>query len=932
VFSGLILFIRSRICLFIICSCCLATATYGSDLPAYTVSSLSKPIDLSQAIEILDDPHHNISFEQVSAGEYDLLFRKHNQKVFIGDGIKTRYWFRLELVALPELREDHAVLYMQILPSRLYDMKVVIKSEDYNEEFRVGLLHPFSQQDKKDLHYAFHIPLVEGQKITVIGVLDNSTAPYPVTIPLTLMTEDDYADTNFSLSNVLVAYYAIMLALLFYNGILFLWLPRPIYGYYCLFLVFAMFLTFETDGNLGRWTDIARPSMNNVNPIYVAMAFLAFVYHSLNKVEFLPSYRRIYFGLLCMGWVLGTGGYLVSYTAMGILAQLYCTITILINLAVIFLSIYHRIPTSILLFIAESFTLSGGSVFMLTLQGFVAINSFTIWALHIGFLTESIMLSLAVAARTRYAQEESIRYFKKYKQIYQTSHDGLYDYDLIKHELSCNPAFLEMLGYDSQEAIGEEFLLSNDDAQNIEIYQALLECGGSITGREYSTTNKKTQKIVWLSLSITMSFDETGKPTAIKGSMIDITERKLKEEAQVLALENLTKSDRLKEEFLATISHELITPINGVVGNLELLKTHEFDPEVIEYLSNLDRSSSELTLLVNRVLNFTQVQAGSTHLDTVEFSLDSLIRPLTERYSEKCNKKNLAFEHGLDDQLPEVVSGDLAKLMDILDSLLGNALKFTDKGSVRLIVASQQDNADPSKRVFRFSVKDTGRGISLKDRQKIFSAFTQADGSFSRQYGGLGLGLTMAKCFADLMDGELIVLSEEHKGSQFDFIVTLPVVLGSQSDFIAKSVSDVYANHGKNDQDNSKVVVLIVEDNLTNQLVLKGILEKLGYCTLTADNGSEAVALLEDKVVDLVFMDCQMPVMDGFEATKQIRKNARQPKDLPIVAITANVMHGDREKCLAAGMDDYLKKPITKRLIEVKMKQWLSVLGNSANS
>ncbi len=908
------------------------------------IENLEQPLSLSEHLEILDDPDHTITFESIASGVHDAAFYHHTQSIFNGPSWNTRYWFRVRLKPSAMLSDDNAVLYFYMLPSRLYKLGVYIVTSDKTRSYETGVLFPYANRDRQDLHYAFDISLNPNHVTTLIGYADNSLAPYPATIPLKLMSAASYQQTSLATSMILVSFYSVLTALLLYNGFLFLSLRQPLYGYYVAFLISATYLCTEVDGVIFKILDFHRPLLHNVTATAVGMAFLAFVYHALAKTPFLPAYQRIFPYIQGLGWAMVLGGFLIPYDITGVIAQLYATLAITVNFIVITTAVVKRAPSSVLLLLAESFTLFGGSICLLTFQGVLEFNSFTLWSLHWGFLGEAIFLSFAVASRTRYAQEESIQYFKKYKEIYQNSNEALFQFNLKQQHLTCNPAFAHLFGYDDPEALYTSLTGEESHSPQTRFFQELLEkSDGNLSGHECTITSRKNQQEFWVSLSLNLRNDVNGNPESVEGSMLNITERKLKEAAQQQALDNIKKADKVKDEFLATISHELITPINGVVGNLELLHTKEFDEEVTQYIANLGRSTSELTMLVNRILNFTQIQAGIINLEEKSFLLADLLQPLINQYQELCRQKSLTFEYEIDQSSLQAYLGDERKIIDILDGLLGNAIKFTEKGSICFAVKSAISANDKSLMSLRFSIRDTGKGISEEDRAKIFAAFTQADGSFSRKYGGLGLGLAMCKCFSDLMSGDLTVrslqdiahqdiahLEEAHNGgTQFDFIVTLKIDLNREiGNPIFKSTENFYS-HTKVASRAAKI--LIVEDNKTNQLVLKGILNKLGHYILSADNGAQALDILKTETIDLIFMDCQMPVMDGFEATKAIRTHYSFARNIPIIAVTANIMAGDREKCLKAGMDDYMKKPITKKQIEAKLQQWLSFLSNSAN-
>jgi CheY-like chemotaxis protein len=358
--------------------------------------------------------------------------------------------------------------------------------------------------------------------------------------------------------------------------------------------------------------------------------------------------------------------------------------------------------------------------------------------------------------------------------------------------------------------------------------------------------------------------------------------------------------------------------MNGILGNIELLEDQGIVNENTEHLA---RSAAEMMYLVDSILNYAQLQAGNLQADRSLFSIKSVIEPLAIFIRSRCEKKGIKFTLDILSDLPEEVWGDKQKIQKILEILLSNAVRFTADGEVRLVVDALRTRARDGQRSpvysILFNVMDTGQGISIEDRQKLFRPFSQTDGSFKRQYGGLGLGLATCHRFAQLMRGTLLFISEINAGSQFNFIIDLEAV-----ETVSKLTTNV-ALSTPTAIERDATRILIVEDNVTNQMVLQAMLKKLGFSSITAENGLQALQILENNSFDLILMDCQMPEMDGFETTQQIRKTCNGQASIPIIAVTANAMDGDREKCLRAGMNDYMKKPINRALLEEMLERWI---------
>lgn len=392
---------------------------------------------------------------------------------------------------------------------------------------------------------------------------------------------------------------------------------------------------------------------------------------------------------------------------------------------------------------------------------------------------------------------------------------------------------------------------------------------------------------------------------------------------QEASLINEKESNRLKDEFMATISHELRTPMNGVQGALELVKLADGLPEdVVEYVKIAEQSSENMMELIQGILDFTEIQSGRVKVVEERFCLHDAISSMHNKFLPKAADKNIEFSLIYGGIHKDVwVEADINKIAYILDRLVDNAIKFTEKGRIDLkVIANQMSQGSLW---MTFEVEDTGVGISKSNQKKMFDAFQQVDGTFSRRFGGLGIGLALSNKFADLLGTRLELESVEGRGTRFWFSLPIKVVQPVEDQFVPKGAdakpqelnqkSDVIPNY----------CILIVEDNRVNQVVLRKLIEKFGYEVRTAVNGEQALEVLDRDKISLILMDCQMPVMDGFEATRVIRNKNWNYSKIPIIAVTANVSAEDEAHCYAVGMNDFVKKPFDKKIIERKLKQWL---------
>ncbi|HVE53915.1 MAG TPA: ATP-binding protein, partial [Ramlibacter sp.] len=397
-----------------------------------------------------------------------------------------------------------------------------------------------------------------------------------------------------------------------------------------------------------------------------------------------------------------------------------------------------------------------------------------------------------------------------------------------------------------------------------------------------------------------------GRALYVVGTCKDITERKQADVELRRALQAADAASQAKSDFLATMSHEIRTPLNGVIGLTQLLAGADLPPMEKDSVGMIDSCAKSLLSLVDNILDFSKIEAGRLTLDLVPTDLGELVNEVADVFSVRSSEKGIRFDLRHDAAVPRWISADPGRLRQILLNLLGNALKFTNEGGFSLHVFVTPDLEPPQ---LCFQVFDTGMGIAEADQARLFTRFSQVDASASRRHDGSGLGLAISRQLAQLMGGDVTLVSRLGHGSTFTVTIPLHAVR-------APAQVQQPAAHAVREN----VRILLAEDNEVNQLVAQRLLGKLGYPNVTvAFTGREAVEACRAGRYDLVLMDCQMPVMDGWEAARVLREQGMQS---PIIAFTASATSGDRDRCLAAGMNDYLTKPVEMAVLADKLQRW----------
>ncbi len=469
--------------------------------------------------------------------------------------------------------------------------------------------------------------------------------------------------------------------------------------------------------------------------------------------------------------------------------------------------------------------------------------------------------------------------------------------------ISYNKKAAEYINFLTQEFVGksiyELFPKKRADVYMERIKKAVIsECT-----QEYEDYIVLANKPMWLLSTYNKIMDLNGGIAGIQIISQDITDRKQSEQELIKAKEAAEGSNAAKSQFLANMSHEIRTPMNGFIGMMQLLELTELTEEQKE-LIQISRTTSDLLLsVINDILDYSKIEAGMIQLEKIPLNIKTLLRDAVGLFEVSSKQKGLIIENFIDESVPEELLGDPFRIRQVLSNLIGNAVKYTHRGKIYITV-NNMGETENGKLKLEFAIKDTGIGIAADKISLLFKSFSQVDNSNTRNYGGTGLGLTIAKRLVEKMGGNIGVESREGEGSSFYFTCILEL-------FRDEEYIEPLEQGPRQTQQGKVRKVLIVEDDAVSRMVTERIVRGKGWKAEVVKNGEEAVAAVEQKNFDIIIMDVQMPVMDGYAATRIIREREKLTNlHIPIIAMTAYALKGDKEKCLAVGMDDYLSKPL----------------------
>jgi PAS domain S-box-containing protein len=534
---------------------------------------------------------------------------------------------------------------------------------------------------------------------------------------------------------------------------------------------------------------------------------------------------------------------------------------------------------------------------------------------------------LAARAREVQASADQLRLLTEAAPI------GIFQTDVQNRYTYTNPRWSEITGIPAEEAVGQEWdamMVSEERASGIAEVRdgnGADQRRGDLSRRfEIHHPGSASRIVIATSKSIPGS---DGGSAGWVGTLADVTAEVGAKAAMADAIDNADEASRLKSDFLANMSHEIRTPMNGVIGMTDLLLETDLDATQRDYAQTVRTSGEALLAILNDILDFSKVEAGKLEIENIKFDPRTLVVEVVDLLETPAKTKGLELGAVTESSVPAVVSGDPGRVRQVLLNLIGNAIKFTRTGEVAVRIS--ETGAGAANPFVRFAVADTGDGIEAEKLAQIFQPFVQADTSTSRKYGGTGLGLAISGHLVELMGGDCGVTSRPGAGSEFWFTIPIqPDRVHGGNGALAPSatlveVSTPIVDERPVPRPAPKVRpgrILLAEDNPVNQRVARAMLEHLGFDVDVVADGAEAVKAATGAEYQAILMDCQMPDLDGYEATTEIRRLQGASPRVPIIAVTASAMKSDKQRCLAAGMDDYLPKPLTLKALASMLDRW----------
>src|SRR5690554_979082 len=896
-------------------------------------SGVTSVKDLNSCIWYLEDPDHNLTLRDVEAKGLDAFTRNTGGVLNFGY-TKSAYWTRFDLRTPENVTNNEWILEIA-LPLVDEVQLYVVRNGVLTDQRRVGYTDNWTERDLAVPNPTFRLKLVPGTTSTVYLHTTNINT---FRLPISLWQPDSYLEKVAVDEAVRGILLGAILAMLAYNLFVAVSVRAPSNVYYVLYLVAAT-VFIATEQVHGIQLLDGRPALLDKKflPFQIIMIWfwgLLMARALLETREQAPDLDQVILLCLCSVSVTFVLALFLPYHVTMEWIVIGSILLSMIMIVVSYLSWRYYNPAARSYFYAWTLAMIGFGIYALTVIGILPLNTFTNYAPQFGLTAQIILFSFALADRIKQVQGEALGWnqralsnLQRYQSLFDNAIEGVFQMSSDRRFVTANPAMAQLMGYNSSRELLEESpdvleaCIADDRLRRLVIEQ--LETRGTVKGIEarYLT---RTGEERWTIISLHAVYDDKGIPTHLEGTCIDATESHERQriererEQERLEKELARNSAEAKSQFLANMSHEIRTPLAAIIGYGETLLDSDLTEEQKRgSAETVVRSGRHLLELVNDILDHSKIDANKLDVDVVPVNLPELLDEIRAFFAPRAKEKGLDFSIICDYPLPEKIQTDPTRFRQIIINLCGNALKFTESGSISLVIRCDRDAETLIARVV-----DTGIGMKPEQLERLFDPFAQGSSAISRQYGGTGLGLSISRRLAELLGGDIRVSSTYGEGSEFEVSINTGTLgdvhfLRDASEFTQRrrAIAMVMAPRlsGR---------ILCAEDNDLNRRLVSLLVGRTGADLVHVTNGAEALERAIKEPFDLILMDIQMPVMNGRDATVALREAGI---NTPIIALTANVMTEDIAEYRMAGCNEHLAKPIDKRRFYETLARYLTL-------